>query len=84
MSTNTTKSHRAVLCKRCNAPIPVSSIVADLQERIERGEANSGCAFSARCRSCHDESVYAIDDIRRVDGEPRKRIRLRTTKTRAT
>ena len=63
------KEYRAVPCRRCNEPIPVSSKVVRLQDQ---SDAPGG--FVARCRVCEHESVYAIRDVQKFDGEPRKRI----------
>ena len=68
------KSYRAVLCVRCNEPIPISAKVASLQDEIEHQETNAPHAFVARCKLCEYERVYAITDIRRLDGEPRRRM----------
>jgi hypothetical protein len=74
-----TKTYCAVLCSRCNEPIPVSTRVASLQDEIEHREANVPHTFACRCKPCEYESVYAISDVQRFDGEPRGRVK----KTRA-
>jgi hypothetical protein len=68
------KSYRAVLCSRCNEPIPVSAKVISLQDEIEYKETNVTHTFVSRCKLCEYESVYRISDVQRFDGEPRKRI----------
>jgi regulatory helix-turn-helix LysR family protein len=73
MTADSVKSYRAVLCVRCNVPIPVSSKVGSLQDEIEREETNAPYAFVVRCKRCEYERVYAISEIRRIDGEPRQR-----------
>jgi RNase P subunit RPR2 len=74
-----TKSYRAVTCSYCNEPIPVPSRVVTLQDELHGGEANLPRTFTARCKMCEYESVYAIDDVRSFDGEPR----MRTPRARA-
>lgn len=68
------KSHRAVLCRRCHEPIPVGLTVVSLQDEIENRERSTAFSFSARCRVCEDESVYAVDAVQSVEGEPRMRV----------
>jgi len=65
--------YRAVLCRRCNQPIPVSAKVASLQDEFEFTETDAPGGFVARCRVCEHESVYAITAVQRLEGEPRKR-----------
>lgn len=65
------KYYRAVLCSRCNEPIPVPMTVVSLQDEIE---GNTAFSFAARCRMCEDESVYTVADVKNVEGAPRARI----------
>jgi hypothetical protein len=67
------KNYEGVLCKWCNEPIPVSPKVTSVREDIERGETNTPCSFTARCRLCEYENVYEMADLRMIEGEPRKR-----------
>jgi hypothetical protein len=68
------KSFHAVLCKRCNEPIPVPLKVLTLQKEIEQGDSNAPCAFPLRCRLCEQENVYQLIEIQRVAGEPPQRM----------
>jgi hypothetical protein len=72
------KGYRGVPCRWCHAAIPVSATVATLEE-VETSESSAPRAFTARCRVCDGESVYAVSDIRTLEGEPRRR----TTRARA-
>ena len=67
------KDYRGVLCRRCHEPVPVSSKVISLQDEIEFRETHASCAFTLRCRICDHESVYAMTDVRRFEGDPRSR-----------
>ena len=73
MITELMKSYRAVACRRCNEPIAVSSKVVSLQGEIESKETNVSYTFTARCKACESESVYAIRDVRSFDGQQRQR-----------
>lgn len=67
------KSYSAVLCSRCNEPIPVSSRVASIQNDIEHNDKNAPHSFVARCKLCEYESIYAVDAVKVFEGQPRKR-----------
>jgi hypothetical protein len=73
------RSYFGVTCFRCGEPILVSAKVVGLQEEIARRETNAPLAFVARCRRCELESVYAIRQVQKFEGEPRSRISRRTT-----
>jgi hypothetical protein len=67
------KNYTAIICGRCGAAIPVSEKIAGLQEERRDDMAATPRTFMARCRSCENEGVYAIDSIRRLEGEPAER-----------
>jgi hypothetical protein len=66
-------TYRAVLCARCNEPIPISPKVGSLQDEIEHKETHAPRAFVLRCLLCEYESVYALNDVKRFEGEARRR-----------
>jgi hypothetical protein len=68
------RSYRGVLCSRCRQPIPVSAKIASLQDEHEHRETQAPHAFTLRCRFCEEEGIYAIGDVRILDGEPRLRV----------
>lgn len=68
-----TNTYRAVVCRRCNRPIPVSAKVASLQDEFEFNETDVPGAFVARCKVCEHESVYAITSVQSFEGQPQKR-----------
>jgi hypothetical protein len=67
------RSYSAVVCRQCNEPIPVSPRIVSLHDESEREETNAARSFIIRCKLCECESVYAVSDIRRLNGEPRRR-----------
>ena len=69
------KSYRGVLCLRCGEPIPISAKVANLQDELKYADPNASHTFIARCGLCESESVYSSKDLKKFDGEPRKRAR---------
>lgn len=74
------KNYLAVLCKRCNDPIPVPRKIVSLQREIESGDPNTPRAFPLRCRLCEQEHIYEFWDIQQLDGEPPTRPRFRARK----
>ena len=68
------KSFHAVLCNRCKEPIPVSAKIISLRDEVQHDDSDAPNGFTARCRFCEHEGVYAIKDVKRLDGEPPKRI----------
>jgi hypothetical protein len=67
-----TKQYPGVFCSRCREPIPVTTKLQDFQDD-QMEDANAPHTFTARCRLCEYESVYAVRDIRKFDGKPRTR-----------
>ncbi len=67
------KSYQGVVCLRCNEPIAVSQKVVDLQGKIGETDASVPYTFTARCKSCEYENVYIVQDVRAIDGEPKRR-----------
>lgn len=63
-----------VACLRCGEPIPVSAKIVEIQDEIARGKTGVPYSFLARCKMCEYESIYEIRNIKRFEGQPRKRI----------
>jgi hypothetical protein len=63
---------RGVVCLHCKAPIPVPSIVGNLQEANEGTESSQrkSQVFNLRCPSCHKEKPYRTREIVDVEGTP--------------
>lgn len=72
-----TKSYPGVKCRQCGAAIPVSAKVAFSKDEIGDCEADKELlhSFLARCKACEFETRYAVDEVQKFDGEPRKRTR---------
>lgn len=70
MNSEPINNYRGVFCPRCNEPIPVSQELFDLQNDYRHADAPGG--LIARCRVCEHESVYAIRNVQRLTGEPRR------------
>jgi hypothetical protein len=71
-----TRTYKAVICRRCSAPIPVPAIVVRMEEAAEVQDVESGKServFSVRCRSCEAESQYRSSQIVEAEGEPKSR-----------
>lgn len=67
------KTYVGVYCHWCREVIAVSAKVVRLQSEVGHREANVPHTFAARCKLCEYESVYAITDVQRFEGEPRRR-----------
>jgi hypothetical protein len=76
MNSEATQGHYlAVLCSRCKDRIPVPRRVAAIYGALKRGQeiadqATMSRAFTLRCKACHGESVYRIDEIQEFKGAP--------------
>jgi hypothetical protein len=57
-----------VSCLRCGAPIPVSVKHSSPDEIT-----NASLSFTLRCRACEEESVYALSEMKKFEGEPKTR-----------
>jgi RNase P subunit RPR2 len=70
------RTYKAVICRRCRAPIPVPGIVIRMEESAEVEDTPSGKServFSLRCRACEAEGQYRSSQIAEVEGEPKGR-----------
>jgi hypothetical protein len=73
-------SYRGVRCMSCRQPIPLPSILIEIDARLrglsaERAEEPATRVFSLRCRSCEREKPYRTADILDFEGTPRVRSR---------
>ena len=57
--------YRGVSCSRCRQPIPVSTLVGNMEGGLH--------TFALRCRACEGEGIYTIGHIQNFEGEPRLR-----------
>jgi hypothetical protein len=72
------QSYRGVRCMSCRQPIPLPSILVEIDSRLrglaeERADEHSTRVFSLRCRACEREKPYRTSDILDFEGEPRGR-----------
>ena len=75
------KNYRGVSCARCGEPIPASAKVVSLQDEIAQGKKNVPHTFPVRCQMCEQETVYEIKDLKRFEGDARRRpTRLRAAR----
>lgn len=75
------QSYRGVLCMSCRQPIPLPTIVNNLEAAPEKGgEADTAPplggerVFSLRCRACGREKPYQSAEIIELEGTPRPRL----------
>ena len=70
MSVDAAHQYRGVLCRRCGKPVKVPALV--MKKDVEsHGQLSSddmeyhliSQVFVLRCRSCHKESVYSMNQI---------------------
>lgn len=59
---------RGVSCRYCGKPIRLSTAMAKRQAAIKSTETTQNPdlvtkVFQARCRRCHKESLYALEEI---------------------
>lgn len=59
---------RGVYCRFCGKPIHLSASFIKRETAIKQNEqtsiqALSSRVFSARCRSCHEETMYTLSQI---------------------
>jgi hypothetical protein len=52
---------QGVICRNCGKPIRLSRAVVERQSNLNPDLVTK--VFSARCRKCHRESVYAVSEI---------------------
>jgi len=57
---------RGVSCRRCGKPIRLSASLLKREAALKGAEPSqelSSRVFPARCRRCHAEAVFALDQI---------------------
>jgi hypothetical protein len=57
---------RIVFCRNCGKPIHLSASLAQRELATRNDEPASkfnSRVFSSRCRNCHVEGIYSLDDI---------------------
>jgi hypothetical protein len=72
------QSYRGVRCMSCRQPIPLPSILVEIDSRLRgvsagSADEHSARVFSLRCRACEREKPYRTSDIMDFEGEPRRR-----------
>ena len=63
--TATQHHYRGVACSRCGQPIPIFTVVGNLNGQLH--------SFPLRCRVCEKEGIYTVADIHSFAGEPKQR-----------
>lgn len=73
------QSYRGVYCQSCRQPIPLPSIVLNIESSLNQTvagfeEEGGNRAFSLRCRSCDKEMPYGLRDVAVIKGAPKPRV----------
>jgi len=73
------QSYRGVRCLSCRQPIPLPSILIEIDSRLrglnaENTDEPSTRAFSLRCRACEREKPYRMSDILDFEGAPKAHV----------
>jgi hypothetical protein len=66
---------RGVVCLHCQGPIPVPTIVCNMQASAGEDTENppkKSQVFNLRCPSCHKEKPYRTREIVEFEGTPEK------------
>ena len=72
------QSYRGVRCMSCRQPIPLPTILIEIDSRLRgltagNAEEPATRAFSLRCRACEREKPYRMSEIVDFEGEPKTR-----------
>ncbi len=72
-------SYRGVLCQCCRQPIPLPTIVLDIESSRDQSESGlrpdqGSRVFSLRCRACDKEMPYGMANVVDIEGSPKLRI----------
>jgi len=68
-----TPQYRGVLCRSCHQPIPLPTIVNNLEAERKHEEFRGALVFTLRCRSCDKEQPYRASEIVEFSGAPKSR-----------
>jgi hypothetical protein len=73
------QSYRGVRCLSCRQPIPLPTILTDMDSTLRGNEPHAvhehpKRVFSLRCRACEREKPYRAIDIMDFEGAPRTRV----------
>jgi len=77
--TSEKQQYRGVFCFSCRQPIPLPSIVLQIEsagQNLDTGYAGQPQrrVFSLRCRACDKEMPYRSVDIVEIEGIPKRRL----------
>jgi hypothetical protein len=62
------QTFRGVACRHCGKPVRLSNSLLRREADLNCGDTDSGQhlhtrVFPSRCRACHQEGIYALDEI---------------------
>lgn len=69
MIATTQETFRGVTCRHCGKPVRLSASILRREAELNRAETSKEevllhtRVFPARCRACHEEGIYALEEI---------------------
>jgi thymidine kinase len=70
MIATTQETVRGVVCRHCGKPIRLSATILRREAELNRAQKGSEevlllqtRVFPARCRACHEEHIYVLEEI---------------------